>query len=62
MINYLISDISAISAMENSSELEAFEAMMRGEDENNWDEDLMKWASIDTAEDNAYTVRAEEIT
>ena len=33
--------------------LEAFEAMMRDEDENNWDEDLMKWATIDTAEDNA---------
>ena len=48
--------------MENSSELEAFEAMMRGEDENNWDEDLMKWALIDTAEDNALTVRTEEIT
>lgn len=48
----LITTIPAISAVDKALELEAFEAMMNSEVQNNEDEDIMKWGTIDTEEDN----------
>ena len=45
--------IPAVSAMDATSDLEAFEAMMISEVHNNGNNDLMKWATIDTEEENA---------
>ena len=39
--------------MDAASDLEAIEAMLISEVQNHGNDDLMKWATIDTEEDNA---------
>ena len=42
--------------MDAASDLKAIEAMLISEVQNNGNDDIMKWATIDTEEDNALYV------